>query len=415
MGVTTGGTGSLDFAQGTKTANEPFIDGTVTWNAGGVAFKGINLAVTDTASAADSSLIDLLVGGTSRFRVYKPSSWSVLVADGTNSVPGIGGVGDPNTGITWPGSDVIDFISGGGVTARVRSTGIETGGTVGFLNLNGAGMFRWDAGTRLIQNANAVLRIDGNSNDTANVGLVLGGTTTSFPRLRANGAVLESRLADDSAYAPMVASRFGFSGITVVDLSGTGDPEGAITASVGSTFRRTDGGAATTLYIKESGAGNTGWVAVAVTGGTIGGSTGATNNAALRADGAGGATVQSSNLTIPDDAVATEVGYLNIPQNSQSADYTLLIADRGQHIFHPVGDNNPRTFTIPANASVAYPVGTAVTFVNKINVVTVAITSDTLTWAEDGSTGSRALAANGICTALKITTTEWLISGVGLS
>jgi hypothetical protein len=42
---------------------------------------------------------------------------------------------------------------------------------------------------------------------------------------------------------------------------GTGTPEGAVTAPVGSLFTRTDGGASTTLYVKESGAGNTGWVA----------------------------------------------------------------------------------------------------------------------------------------------------------
>lgn len=151
------------------------------------------------------------------------------------------------------------------------------------------------------------------------------------------------------------------------------------------------------------------------TGTGIGGSTGATDNAALRANGTGGATAQASNLTIPDDAVSTEVGYLNIPQNSQSANYTAVIADRGQHLFHPASDNNPRTFTIPANSSVAFPIGTAITFVNKINTLTIAITSDTLTWSEDGSTGSRALAANGMATALKITNTEWLISGTGLS
>lgn len=44
--------------------------------------------------------------------------------------------------------------------------------------------------------------------------------------------------------------------------SGSGTPEGAVTAAVGSVFFRTDGGAGTTLYIKESGVGNTGWVAV---------------------------------------------------------------------------------------------------------------------------------------------------------
>lgn len=43
--------------------------------------------------------------------------------------------------------------------------------------------------------------------------------------------------------------------------SGSGTPEGAITAPVGSLYTRTDGGAGTTLYVKESGAGNTGWVA----------------------------------------------------------------------------------------------------------------------------------------------------------
>lgn len=48
---------------------------------------------------------------------------------------------------------------------------------------------------------------------------------------------------------------------TVFDFAGTGSPEGVKTANPGSTFRRFDGGASTVLYVKESGAGNTGWVA----------------------------------------------------------------------------------------------------------------------------------------------------------
>jgi hypothetical protein len=43
--------------------------------------------------------------------------------------------------------------------------------------------------------------------------------------------------------------------------SGSGSPETVVTAIVGSRFARTDGGAATSIYIKESGSGNTGWVA----------------------------------------------------------------------------------------------------------------------------------------------------------
>jgi len=42
---------------------------------------------------------------------------------------------------------------------------------------------------------------------------------------------------------------------------GTGTPEGVVTAPVGSMFSRTDGGAGTTLYVKQSGSGNTGWAA----------------------------------------------------------------------------------------------------------------------------------------------------------
>jgi hypothetical protein len=110
------------------------------------------------------------------------------------------------------------------------------------------------------------------------------------------------------------------------------------------------------------------------------------------------------------------VGFRNIPQNSQSAAYTLVLADAGKHIFHPVGDNNARTFTIPANGSVAYPVGTAITFINMaVANVTIAITTDTMYLSSAGTTGSRTLAQYGSATAIKITSTNWLISGSGLT
>lgn len=106
-----------------------------------------------------------------------------------------------------------------------------------------------------------------------------------------------------------------------------------------------------------------------------------------------------------------------IEQNSQSGAYTMVLADAGKHILHPSADTTARIFTIPANSSVAYPIGTAITVVNQnaAGVVTIAITSDTMRLAGAGTTGSRTLAANGIATALKITSTEWIISGTGLS
>ncbi len=109
-------------------------------------------------------------------------------------------------------------------------------------------------------------------------------------------------------------------------------------------------------------------------------------------------------------------GYINIPQNSQSAAYTLVLADAGKHIFHPSSDANARTFTIPSNASVAYIIGTAITFVNMTTqVVSIAIDTDTLYLSSSGATGTRSLNQYGSATALKITSTTWLISGSGLT
>jgi len=127
-------------------------------------------------------------------------------------------------------------------------------------------------------------------------------------------------------------------------------------------------------------------------------------------------TPTSGNLSSCTADGTDAVGFKNIPQNSQSADYTLVLADAGKQIFHPVADNNARTFTIPANSSVAYPIGTAITFINMaVADVTIAITTDTLTLSDAGTTGSRTLGTNGSATAIKITSTQWLISGSGLS
>ena len=101
---------------------------------------------------------------------------------------------------------------------------------------------------------------------------------------------------------------------------------------------------------------------------------------------------------------------------SQSANYTTVLTDAGKSIDHPSTDANARTFTIAANASVAYATGTCITFTNMTaNVVTIAINSDTLYLAGTGSTGSRSLAQYGIATARKLTATTWIITGTGLS
>ncbi len=91
--------------------------------------------------------------------------------------------------------------------------------------------------------------------------------------LNSNGSVLT--LKGNNATAP-IAFQDGFAN-TVARITnnggylfgtsdrgiynGAGSPEGAITATAGALYLRTNGGTGTTLYVKETGTGNTGWVA----------------------------------------------------------------------------------------------------------------------------------------------------------
>lgn len=127
----------------------------------------------------------------------------------------------------------------------------------------------------------------------------------------------------------------------------------------------------------------------------------------------GNITANVANSTIDG---SNTVGYLAIPQNSQNGNYNAVLADTGRQLFHAAGQA-AATYTIPTNANVGFVVGAAITFVNmSANAVTVAVTStDTLYLSSAGTTGNRTLAQYGIATAVKITSTSWIISGSGLT
>jgi hypothetical protein len=119
---------------------------------------------------------------------------------------------------------------------------------------------------------------------------------------------------------------------------------------------------------------------------------------------------------IPDNAtpnVNHAVGYRDAPQNANTADYTLVLADRGKSILM---NGTSLTLTIPANATVPFPVGTVFIVVNvNASPLSIEITTDTLTLADSTTTGTRTLAENGLATCVKIAATSWLISGAGLT
>jgi hypothetical protein len=85
-------------------ATAPLSNLTATWNASGTTFTAIKMDVTDTASAAGSLLLDLQVGGASRFRVTK--NGQVLLPAGTSSAPSLC-FGDLNSGFY----DLVDGVA----------------------------------------------------------------------------------------------------------------------------------------------------------------------------------------------------------------------------------------------------------------------------------------------------------------
>jgi hypothetical protein len=111
---------------------------------------------------------------------------------------------------------------------------------------------------------------------------------------------------------------------------------------------------------------------------------------------------------------ANSLGFKGIPNSGAGASgsYTLVASDAGELVY----TTTTRTVTIPANSSVAYEVGTTIVFVSGTGATTtIAITSDTMTLAGAGTTGSRTLAPHGMATAVKVASTAWYISGNGLT
>lgn len=123
----------------------------------------------------------------------------------------------------------------------------------------------------------------------------------------------------------------------------------------------------------------------------------------------------TANPAAPANAnTAKAVGYVGMPQVAlASGGLTLNATHAGDHIYVT---GTGQTITIPANSAVPFEIGTTIVIINAASVTTtIAITTDTLLLAGAGTTGSRTLAAHGMATLVKITSTSWIASGNGLS
>ena len=126
----------------------------------------------------------------------------------------------------------------------------------------------------------------------------------------------------------------------------------------------------------------------------------------------GGAPSWSNALPSSATINSNAVGYKEVPLLNQAPSTAITTADSGKSFYA----NAAGTWTIPANGSQAFAVGSVLTFINmNASACTIAITTDTMYLAGTGTTGSRTLAPYGMATAIKMTSTTWLISGSGLT
>ena len=185
------------------------------------------------------------------------------------------------TSATTPlaGTEVLPIVQGG-VTVKVPVSSLTAGRSVttGPLTVVGgnAGQVLIDnTGQQYIQvliqrngtaNSGGDFLLDGNTGKMSLRNLVAGawalatGTTVGGPADRLTVAPVGD-VAINTGNLVIETAGKGVSlpgGITWT--SGSGSPEGVVTAPVGSLYSRSDGGLLTSLYVKESGSGNTGWV-----------------------------------------------------------------------------------------------------------------------------------------------------------
>ena len=99
--------------------------------------------------------------------------------------------------------------------------------------------------------------------------------------------------------------------------------------------------------------------------------------------------------------------------SDQTADYTPVLNDQYQALI-PMNKATAVNFTIPTNASVAYPTGTVLTVLNKgAGAVTIkAVTAGTTTVLSAGATAAQpTLAQYKTAACIKTATDTWYVVG----
>lgn len=134
--------GQTQLVGGTVTVSTPVLDVSQTWNAGAVTFVGLNVDITNTASAAASSLFNFKVGGTSIFRL-EPGGRLVREVTDTNVAGSTTGFYSYSTK-TWSTTAVRTHYELSFTSVVTVSGGQPNGfvlGTNSYMRVDGSGTF----------------------------------------------------------------------------------------------------------------------------------------------------------------------------------------------------------------------------------------------------------------------------------
>jgi hypothetical protein len=137
-----------------------------------------------------------------------------------------------------------------------------------------------------------------------------------------------------------------------------------------------------------------------ITGGNIT-TTGLTSTANLSVTG-NTATITTANYSI---------GYLNVPQISLAANTTIALTDSGKHYYSVSASN--LALTIANNTSVSWPIGTAISIVNRgtANIIIAGGTGVSVYLAGNSSAGNRFVTTYGMATVMNVAANIWMING----
>ena len=302
-------------------------------------------------------------------------------------------------------------------TAWTETATVTTVGTDPITYAQFSGGSSYTAGTGISLAGNTISNT-GVTSIVAGTGITISGSTGAVTiNSTASGAA--SALTGTALASNVVSSSLTSVG-TLTNLTVTNPISGSITGNAGSVTNgvyTTDSGTVTnTMLVGSISNAKLANSSVNVNGTSI--SLGASGTITSAAGTLTGTTLASNVVTSSLTTVGAGVndgtytlGWLTVPQNSQGT-YTLVLADSGKHIFTSTGGY---TWTIPANSSVSYPIGSAVTFVNQSAVPCTISCNDTMYLGGSGSTGNRTLGAYGFATAMKTTATTWIISGTSLT